>query len=94
MADVAHERGRDREQDALLDADRRHRDRGEQSQKEFAPAFAVDVAETLNVDHADGEDHIPDCRNTTHQHIQPGNAAQVLGCRGGLYLEVLASGAQ
>ena len=53
MADVPDERESDRQQDALLDADRRHGRGGEKRQEEFARAFAPDVRRGLHVDHAD-----------------------------------------
>src|SRR5271157_458818 len=53
VADMLDKRESNREKNALLDADRRHRRCGEKRQEEFARAFAPDVAEALNIDHAD-----------------------------------------
>ena len=53
VADVLDKRESDREKNALFDADRRHGRCGKKRQQEFTRAFAPDVAEALNIDHAD-----------------------------------------
>ena len=53
VAHVPEQRQRDRQQDALLDADRDNGRRGGDGEIKLARAFAADVAQTGNVDHPD-----------------------------------------
>jgi hypothetical protein len=73
VADVLHERKRNCEQNTLLDADRRHRSRGEKRHKKFAKALAPDVPEALYVDHSDVDTGTGDARfaNRTRTYCLP-----------------------
>ena len=58
MPHMTHERKRDRQKDALFDADRDDSRSGRNRQHEFAATLTKDISKALDVDHArgDGED--------------------------------------